>query len=54
MNLKKIIGFAVIAMVIYYIVSNPIGAAGTGNNIINGAKNMGDSASQFVANMTAG
>lgn len=53
MKLKRIVGFLVVAMVVYYIFSDPNGAAATGNNIVATLKGWGDSATQFVARMTA-
>lgn len=54
MNLKKIIGFLAMALVVFYIFSDPSGAAGTAHNILDQVKDWGHSASQFVASMTAG
>ena len=45
--LPRIIGWALVAFVVYYLVTNPDGAAGFVHSILDGLRHAGDSLSEF-------
>jgi len=46
--LSRIIGWALVAFVVFYLVTNPDGAAGVVHSILDGLRNAGNSLSRFV------
>ena len=46
--LARIIGWALVAFVVFYLVTNPDGAAGFVHSILDGLRNAGNSLSRFV------
>ncbi|HUC24661.1 MAG TPA: hypothetical protein VMA73_18280 [Streptosporangiaceae bacterium] len=46
--LPRIIGWALVAFVVFYLVTNPDGAAGFVHSILDGLRNAGNSLSRFV------
>jgi len=46
--LPRIIGWALVAFAVYYLVTNPDGAAGFVHSILNGLRDAGDSLSRFI------
>jgi hypothetical protein len=49
--LPRIIGWALVAFVVFYLVTNPDGAAGSVHSILDGLRNAGNSLSRFVDNL---
>jgi hypothetical protein len=49
--LKKILTWAAIAFVIYYLATNPSGAAGVVDNVLKWLKEAGNSLAQFLNNI---
>jgi len=46
--LNRIIGWALVVFIVYYLVTSPDGAAGFVHSIIDGLRHAGDSLSRFV------
>lgn len=46
--LNRLIGWALLAFVVYYLVTSPAGAAGFVHSILDGLRNAGDSLARFV------
>jgi len=46
--LPRIIGWALVAFAVFYLVTNPDGAAGIVHSILDGLRHAGDSLSRFV------
>jgi hypothetical protein len=46
--LPRIIGWALVAFAVYYMVTNPDGAAGFVHSVLDGLRQAGDSLSRFV------
>jgi hypothetical protein len=46
--LPRIIGWALFAFVVFYLVTNPDGAAGFVHSVLDGLRNAGNSLSRFV------
>lgn len=51
MNVKKIIGLLLIAFVIFYVVTNPDGAAAIISSVGRGLRTAADSVAKFVQNV---
>lgn len=51
---KKIAGFAVIALVLFYVISQPAGSAGIVTNIIGFLRDAAESVITFVSSVFAG
>ncbi|HEU5416861.1 MAG TPA: hypothetical protein VFV41_04160 [Streptosporangiaceae bacterium] len=49
--LKKVITWAIVLFIVYYLVSNPHGAAGIVHNAFDGLKSAGASLSRFVSSL---
>jgi hypothetical protein len=46
--LNRIIGWALVAFIVYYLVTNPEGAAGLVHSILDGLRHAGDSLARFI------
>jgi hypothetical protein len=46
--LSRIIGWVLVAFVVYYLVTNPDGAAGFVHSVLDGLRHAGESLSRFV------
>jgi hypothetical protein len=46
--LPRIIGWVLVAFAVYYVVTNPDGAAGFVHSILDDLRNAGDSLSRFI------
>jgi hypothetical protein len=46
--LPRIIGWALVAFIVFYVVTNPDGAAGFVHSVLDGLRNAGNSLSRFV------
>jgi len=46
--LSRIIGWALVAFIVFYLVTNPDGAAGFVHSVLDGLRNAGNSLSRFV------
>jgi hypothetical protein len=51
MPVKKIVMWLLIIFVVWYVLSNPDGAAAFGSHVLNGLKSAGQSLSKFVSNL---
>ncbi|MGO9079219.1 MAG: hypothetical protein ACLQDY_09285 [Streptosporangiaceae bacterium] len=51
MNLKRVITWVIVIFIIYYLVSDPTGAAHAMNSALDGLKSAGRSLSTFVSNL---
>lgn len=51
MNVKKIVMWALIVFVVFYLFTNPDGAAGFVSHVLNGAKSAGKSLSTFLSHL---
>jgi hypothetical protein len=51
MTLRKVIGWVVVIFIIYYLATNPTGAAHAMHSALNGLKSAGHSLSTFVSNL---
>jgi hypothetical protein len=51
---KKILGWAVLAFVAFYVLRNPTGAAATARHIGTGLAGVGTAAGQFLSALTGG
>jgi hypothetical protein len=49
--LKKVITWAIVVFIVYYLVSNPHGAAGTVHGVAHGLRSAGASLSKFVSSL---
>jgi hypothetical protein len=49
--LNRIIGWALVAFVVYYLLTSPDGAAGFVHSILDGLRRAGDSLSRFVSKL---
>lgn len=47
MNLKRILGWAVIIFIAYYIFTDPSGAGATAHGLLNGLQHAGNSVASF-------
>lgn len=48
---KKVVGWLLVVFVVWYLLSNPDGAATFGSHLINGLKSAGNSLSTFLSNL---
>jgi hypothetical protein len=51
--LNRLIGWALVAFVVYYLATNPDGAAGFVHSMLNGLRHAGDSLSRFVSSLSS-
>jgi len=51
MPTKKIVGWVIVVFAVWYLLTNPDGAAAFGSHLLNGLKSAGDSLSTFVSNL---
>jgi len=51
MPTKKIVGWLLVVFVVWYLLSNPDGAAAFGQHVLNGLRSAGQSLSKFVSNL---
>lgn len=49
--LRKIITWAIVALIVYFLVSNPHGAAGDVHGALSALRHAGNSLSTFVSNL---
>jgi hypothetical protein len=49
--LRKVITWAIVVFIVYYLVTNPGGAAGAVHHIFNGLHSAGSSLSRFVSQL---
>lgn len=49
--LKKVITWAIVLFIVYYLVSDPNGAAGAVHHAFNGLRSAGNSLSRFVSSL---
>jgi hypothetical protein len=49
--LRKVITWAIVLFIVYYLVSNPHGAAGAVQSALHGLRSAGQSLSRFVDNL---
>jgi hypothetical protein len=49
--LKKVITWAIVVFIVYYLVSRPNGAAGAVQSALHGLRSAGESLSRFVSNL---
>jgi len=49
--LRKVITWAIVLFIVYYLVSNPSGAAGVVHHAFNGLRSAGNSLSRFVSSL---
>lgn len=47
MNLKKLLGWAVVIFIAYYVLTDPTAAGGTAHHLINDLKGAGNSLASF-------
>jgi hypothetical protein len=51
MPTKKIVGWLLAIFVVWYLLTNPDGAAHFGQHLLNGLRSAGDSLSKFVSSL---
>ena len=51
MNIRKILGWATVIFLAWFIISNPTGAAHTMTNLLNGLKGAAGSVSTFLTSL---
>jgi hypothetical protein len=51
MPAKKIVGWVIVVFLVWYLLTNPDGAATFGSHLINGLKSAGNSLSKFVSHL---
>jgi hypothetical protein len=49
--LKKVITWGIVIFIVYYLVSDPGGAAGAVHNALNGLRSAGNSLAKFVSSL---
>ncbi|HEY1641667.1 MAG TPA: hypothetical protein VGG35_13320 [Streptosporangiaceae bacterium] len=49
--LKKVITWAIVLFIVYYLISHPNGAAGVVHHAFNGLRSAGQSLSKFVSSL---
>ena len=49
--LRKILGWAIVVFIAFYLVSDPSGAGGTVHHLVNGLHSAGTSLSRFVSSL---
>jgi hypothetical protein len=52
--LKKLLGWALVAFLVFYVISNPSGAATTAHSLAAGLAHVGTSVGDFFAALTGG
>jgi hypothetical protein len=48
---RKVLTWAIVLFIVYYLVSDPSGAAGAVHHALNGLRSAGNSLSRFVSNL---
>lgn len=51
MNVKKIVMWVLVVFVVWYLLTNPDGAAAFGSHVLNGLKSAGKSLSTFISHL---
>ncbi len=51
MPIKKIVGWLLVVFVVWYLLSNPDGAAHFGHHLLNGLRSAGQSLAKFVSSL---
>jgi hypothetical protein len=51
MNLKKVIGWAVVIFIAWFLITNPTGAAHVMTNLLNALKGVGNSLATFFTSL---
>lgn len=51
MPIKKIVGWLLVVFVVWYLLTNPDGAAHFGQHLLNGLRSAGDSLAKFVSSL---
>ncbi len=51
MNWRKILGWLVVIFLVWFLVTNPAGAAAAVNNVLDALKNVGSSLATFVTSL---
>jgi hypothetical protein len=51
MPVKKIVGWLVVVFVVWYLLTNPDGAATFGQHVLHGLRSAGQSLSKFVSSL---
>lgn len=51
MPTKKIVGWVIVAFVVFYLLTNPDGAAHFGQHVLNGLRSAGQSLAKFVSSL---
>jgi hypothetical protein len=49
--IRKVVTWAIVVFIVYYLVSDPHGAAGAVHHIVNGLHSAGNSMAKFVSNL---
>jgi len=50
-NVKKVVGWAIVIFIAWFLISNPTGAAHAATNMLNGFKSAGDSLATFFTSL---
>lgn len=51
MPTKKIVGWLLVVFAVFYLLTNPDGAAAFGQHVLHGLRSAGDSLSKFVSHL---
>ena len=51
MPVKKIVGWLLVVFVVWYLLTNPDGAAAFGHHLLNGLRSAGQSLAKFVSSL---
>lgn len=51
MPVKKIVGWLIVVFVVWYLLTNPDGAATFGRHVLDGLRSAGNSLSKFVSSL---